>query len=128
MKAKPYLIISYFITCIALAALSDAMLDFGRKVLAHSVEAGGLLILISGPFIFKLERRHWLAYVLAFAFWRVVGFDYLYNLFAGLPWDFHGSTSIWDRILSKQPEHGILFGRIVFLLAAISIPFRYLKD
>ena len=123
---KRVLIILYFIICITLMALSDAFDLNGLKLWAHGIEAFWILFLISGPFIFKLNRKHWIAFVLSLAFWRIAGFDYLYNLFAGLPWDFHGTTSSWDIFLSKQPEFGIVFGRIIFLTAAIFVPIREL--
>ena len=125
---KPYLIILYIILCIAVTALTDALnfLDFGTW--AHTANAAGILLLISGPFIFKLERRHWVAYIVAFAFWRVVGFDYLFNLFAGLPWDYIGVVSFWDKVLSKVPPHGLIFIRAVFMIAAVAIPLQYMKS
>lgn len=125
---KPYLIILFIIFTIAVTALADAFAFLYFGTWAHLTKAAGYLLLISGPFIFRLERRHWLAYVLAFTFWRVVGFDYLFNLFAGLPWNYIGVVSFWDKFLAMVPQHGIIFGRVIFMIAAVSIPLRYLND
>ena len=124
---KAYLIILYIIGCTVIHALADASFDDGLKLWGHSLEAISIAMFISGAFIFDLKRKHWGWLLVAFACWNIVGFDYLYNLFRGLPWDFHGTTSNWDIFLSKYPEHGIIFARVIFLIAGIFIPLRELK-
>jgi len=120
---KPYLIISYIILCLVIGAWADALFDSGVKLWAHSLGALEILLLLSGAFVFNLRRKDWVVFIVTFILWRVVGFDYLYNLFRGLEWDYIGSTSNWDLFLSKQ--QGIIFGRIIFLIGAIFIPIQY---
>lgn len=125
---KKYLIILYFIVCIALMAISEAFNDTGVKIWAHRIELFYILVLISGPFLFKLQGwQNWAVFIISLVFWRIVGFDYIYNLFAGHSWDYHGSLKVWDKVLSKTPEHGIIFGRIIFLAGAIFIPLQNLR-
>ena len=125
---KPYLIIAYLIVCVVLGALVDTLFNDGAKLFSHLFGAVEIFLVASGAFIFNLKRRHWLWYMAAFAAWHIVGFDYMYNLFAGLPWDYHGTTSWWDLFLSKYPEHGIIFTRVIFLLAGVFIPIRELNN
>ena len=126
---KKALIILYFIVCIVLMALSEALNDAGVKLWAHRAELFYILVLISGPFIFKLQGwKNWAVFIISLILWRVVGFDYIYNLFAGHPWNYHGGLKGWDKVLSRIPEHGIIFGRIIFLTGAIFIPIQNLND
>lgn len=123
---RPFLIIGYLIACVVIAATGDGLFDSGVKVWGHTLEAFEVLALISGPFIFKLKQRDWWAYVIALIAFRIAFFDYTYNLIRGLPWDFVGHTSWWDIIISKQYPHGLLFGRVIFLILGIALPIKEL--
>ena len=123
---RPFLIIGYLIACVVIAAVGDGVFDDGAKGWGHILEAIETLMLVSGPFIFRLKRRQWLAYVIALVAFRIGFFDYTYNLVRGLPLAFVGSTSWWDMLIAKQYPHGLLFGRIIFLILACSLPFQHL--
>lgn len=125
---KRYLIILYFIVCVVLMAISEAFNDTGVKLWAHRIELFYILCLISGPFLFKLQGWQNMAiFIISLVLWRIVGFDYIYNLFAGHPWNYHGTVKLWDSVLSRIPEHGIVFCRIIFLTAAIFVPIQNLR-
>ena len=124
---KAFWIILYLLTCIALGAAGDALNTEGVKTIGHLLEALEVALLISGGLLFKLTRRNLLTFFLAYVFLRVAGFDYIYNLVAGESWDYIGTSNWWDQLLTKQMPSGLLFGRIIFLIAGISIPIKELR-
>jgi len=124
---KPYLTILYLIACVILGAAADSTAHLSYYDLSVAFDLIEKFMLLSGPFIFRLTFKQWWAYVVALLLFYMVGFDYAYNLIHNLPWDYHGSVKMWDKILSQFPHHGIIFTRVILLTAAISIIFRYLK-
>lgn len=118
------LIILFLIMMVIIAAISDGLFDEGLKIWGHSLEAIEILLLVSGPFLFKLKRRDWIPYLVSLIAFRVCFFDYTYNLVRHLPIFFVGNTSWWDIFLSKQPPHGLVFGRIIFLTLAVALPIK----
>jgi len=104
-------IILFFIICVAVGAAGDALNYRKHGGWGHALCAIEVLMLLCG------------GWVVVYVCIRVAGFDYLYNLFAGLPWDFHGTTSIWDRFLGSHPEHGIAFSKTVFLMIGIGVAY-----
>ena len=124
---KPYLIILYLIVCVVLGAMGDGLNDDGFKSIGHIIKAVEVGLLISGAFIFNLNKRDWAAFFFAYVFWRVVGFDFAYNITRGLPILYVGISNEWDQFLSKFPAHGIVFARAIFMMVAIAIPFKHLR-
>jgi len=124
---RPYLIILYFIACIFLGATSDALFDDGMKLWAHGLGALEVGLLLSGAFIFKLNIKHAAPFLISYIAFRIVGYDFTYNLLRGLPINYLGNTSIWDRFFSKYPIQGLWFARAIFLTLGISLTTRYLK-
>jgi hypothetical protein len=86
-----------------------------------------LFLTLSGAAIFRITPRRLITWIAVYVCMRIAGFDYLYNLFAGLPWDFHGTTSLWDRFLGSHPEHGIVFAKSIFLGSGIGIAYWELR-
>lgn len=122
---KQLSVILYFIAVVIIGALGDALYDTGVKVWAHSLEVlWGAMLLFAFP-IFKPSS--WIAFVVALIAWNVVGFDTLYNLFAGLEWNYIGTTSLWDRFFSNYPYQGLLWVKGIFLILAVSLPIKYCK-
>jgi len=122
---RPYLIILYFIVCVIIGAVGDAFFDSSLKIWAHGLDAVEVGLLLSAALIFK--PKHWLPFLLTYICWRIVFFDIAYNLSTGLPWDYLGNTSLWDRILSKYPVHGLYFTKGIFAILGVSLPTRYLQ-
>ena len=121
---KPYLIILYFIACITVGATADGLMDDGFKLWGHILGAIEVLLLLSGVII---KPKSWAAFIVAYIAWRVVGFDLMYNLVRGLPYDYIGTTGLWDMFFSKYPSHGLFWLRGIFLILAVYLPVRYLK-
>lgn len=125
---KPFYIIGYLLIAVVLGSVSDGLNDDGLKVLGHSLEALEILLLISGAFLLKLSSRDWVPYLVTYISFRILGFDYLYNLTRGLPWSYLGSSSYWDLFFVKQYPGGILFARVIFGILGVSLPFKYMKE
>ena len=123
---KPYLIILYLIGLVVLGAAADALNDTDMKTIGHALGAVEVVGLLIGGMLFNLTRRHVLAFIAAYVCFRIVGFDYTYNLVSGLPLGYHGTSCLWDGFLSQFPHHGILFARAIFLAVGVSIPFKFM--
>ena len=124
---RPYLIILYLLVLVALGAAADALNNTGMGTIGHAlgaVEVGGLLV---GGLVLNLSRRDVFALLAAYVCFRIVGFDYTWNLVAGVPLGYHGESSLWDGFLSQFPHHGILFARAIFLITGVSIPFKFMR-
>ncbi len=123
---KRALIILYLVACVIIGALGDALYDEGIKVWAHSIEVlWGAMLLFAFPI---LKPHNWKAFVAALIAWNVVLFDTAYNLFRHLPIDYIGSTSLWDKFFSNYPIQGLLWVKFIFLILAVSLHIKYLKD
>ena len=116
------------IGAVILEAVGDGLYDDGKKYAAHSVQAAGTLMLLTGPFVLDLNRGDWLTYGLNYVFMRVAFFDPTYNITRGLDINHIGTTSNWDRFLGElaAPPHGYWFGRSIFFVAGVSIPLNYI--
>lgn len=122
---KRYLIILYFIAFVVLSALSDALFNEGAKVWAHSLEVVWKAMLIFSIPIFKPKK--WLIFIAALVCWNIILFDVSYNLFAGLEWDYVGSTSLWDKFHSMYPGVALVWLRGIVLALVVSFHVKYLK-
>ena len=123
---KPYLVILYLIICVVLGASADALYFDGNKLLSHSLGSLETGLLLMGALVFKLERKHWLAFIVSYVTWRIVGFDITYNLVAGLPWNHIGTTSLWDKFFSKYAIDGWIWVKFIALILAVSTPIKYI--
>jgi hypothetical protein len=127
------MIIGLLISAVIVAALADALNDSGRKNWGHPVEAlekvllmGLGVLFVYGSLCRELVFINLGLGILAYTFVRIALFDYAYNIFRGLPLDYHGTSCWWDRFLGKFPEGGILFSKIILFLVGISIIIKYL--
>ena len=123
---KKLLIILYLILCVAVGAVADGLFDDGLKVWGHALGAVEVALLFSFAFLFNLKRGDLLPLALAYIFFRIAGFDYIYNLTSDNPIFFNGSTSLWDNFLSQFPTHGITFAKSLFLITGVFIPINEL--
>ena len=122
---RPVAISLYHVGTVLAGSLGDAYNDSGNKPLGHVLKAVEVSALISGPMLFKLSKNEYAPYIATYVGWRVVGYDYGYNAGKGLPWDYNGDSSNWDRFLNKQQPSGIIFARSIVLVATIHIPIKY---
>lgn len=120
-------IILYLLVTVLVGAVSDGLNDQGVKILGHALGTLEIGLLISGAFLFRLERREWIAYLVAYISFRIFAFDYTYNITRGLELFYMGSSSIWDLFFSKQYPGGILFARIIFAALGVGVTFKELR-
>lgn len=121
-----WIFILLILLAVSASAAADGLMDEGIKMWGHAIgSAETFLLIILGVSITGWRRAAWL--IAAYICWRIVAFDYIYNLTRGLPWDYAGTTSLWDAFISKQQPVGLLFGRLVFLVVAIAIPIKNFK-
>jgi len=125
---KAVWIILYLMAAVAIGAVSDGLNDEGIKTIGHALGALEIAMLLSGAFVFKFTRQHFIAFMAAYIAWRIVGFDYAYNLTRGLPLLYLGNSNWWDSFFSKQLPSGVVFARMIFLALAIAVPIKHLKN
>ena len=115
-------------TSVVLNASADALRDNGHKDWSHALEAASYVPLLSIPFIDKDNGNSFLKNTLItvgmYAGTRVLGYDYTYNAVRGLPLNYMGTTSGWDKTLHDIGRSPIapLF-RTVFFTFTVSFGF-----
>jgi len=121
-------ILIIYTVSILLAAIADACMDSGGKLIGHSAETVSIFILLIVPFVQKYKGG-WGWYIAAYLFLRIGMFDIVYNITRGLPITYHDITSFWGMILGlfNPPVIAELFGRAIFLFAGIIIPIQQIK-
>jgi hypothetical protein len=120
-------IILYLLFTVIVGAVSDGLNDEGVKILGHVLGSVEIVLLISGAFLFRLERKAWIAYLVAYTSFRIFAFDYSYNITRGLDILYMGSSSFWDLFFSKQYPGGLLFGRVLFAALGVGVTFKELR-
>ena len=120
-------IIAVFTGSIILDAVGDGLKDKGEKEWGHVLSAASVGLLISSPFIIEYDKSKWGYYLTSYVGLRIAAFDYTYNATRGLPYNFIGNTSFWDKGLRKlSPPDGLAMGRIVSAIIGISMPINEL--
>ena len=119
---KGLAVASYHIGTVALGAVADGLYDDGHKEWGHAVNVAQVGALVSGPFIFKLQRSDALSYILSYGFIRLSLFDSFYNATRSLPILYEGNTSYYDKAMNKIPDHGKAFIKSWSLVVGFAIP------
>ena len=126
---EPVKVIGIYAGSIILDAIGDGFCDDGYKVRGHFCQAVSTALLVVSPFILSVDKTRWYWYVASYLTLRIALFDPVYNTTRGLPLDYIGSTSIWDKSLQcfNPPRSAMLWGHSVFFVIGISIPIKQLK-
>jgi len=107
------LYIILLIACVAAGAMADGWNEKGQKGAGHLVEmAEKPLLILAGVLM------GWTV-IFPYVAFRVTFFDPIKNLAKGQKWNYVGEVGWWDKTLQKIPPHGIVFGRVIFLIFAI---------
>ena len=128
---EPVKVITIFVSSITLDAVSDAMIAQNKNtVLAHSLDAVNIGMLLSTPFILDIDKNNWFAYLTSYVCFRIALFDPIYNVTRGYP--IAGErypVSLWDKALIKvnPPPGAEIFARSMFLGIAITIPIKEIR-
>ena len=89
----------------------------------HLANAGSVGLTLTLPLNQGFDTREWIWYVVSYAAMRVAIFDPVYNLVRGNEWNYHGTSSNWDRILGEiDPGDGLIVARGVAFSIAVTIP------
>lgn len=120
-------IAAYHLGTVALGAVGDGLYLNGEKEWAHALQAAEVLALASGPFVFHMKKKEWLPYISSYAFIRFAMFDGIFNATAGLPVDYIGSTSYYDKFRQElnAPPGGWYFAKGLSLVLGIGITIKY---
>ena len=121
------LVASYHIGTVALGAIGDAQFDNGNKEWSHALHALEVGALIGGPFIFKPVKWEIASYVLSYGFLRFSFFDSFYNASRDLPLLYNGTTSKYDQVMSKMPDHGKVWYKSFSFVLGFAIPIKELN-
>lgn len=115
-------------TSIAFNAIGDGLKDSGQKDLGHVFNAASIGLVVMSPLIYDYQKDQWWVYPLSYMFLRIAIFDWAYNWTRGLPYNYIGNTSIWDKgMQALDPPDGFAMGRVVALTVGISLPINSLK-
>jgi len=124
---KGLAVVGYHVGTVALGAIGDAQYDMGNKEWGHALKAMEVGALIGGPFIFHVQRSEALSYLLSYGFLRFSFFDSFYNITRDLPLLYNGSTSTYDQVMSRMPDHGKAWYKSCSLVMGFAIPIKELK-
>lgn len=129
MFSNSIIVLSSYLAAIGLDAASDAVRDNGNKKLSHVLEALMLAVFLSTPFTFNADVHQIGWYLVPFVLMRVSLFDPIYNKIRKLPLCYHGTTSLWDKLVSRfNPPCGWkIFGRVLALGGAVAMILQMIK-
>lgn len=120
-------VIITYATSIVLDAVGDGLYDNGNKIGGKIFQASSVGILLVSPFYIKYDKSKWLTYLTSYTCLRISLFDPSYNLTRGLPLNYIGNTSYWDKGLKKlAPPDGLLAGRGVSFIVGVALPINNL--
>ena len=118
-------LLGIFAGSILLDAAGDGLNDSGHKVWGHGLNAASTGVLLASPFIIDIKLNKWRWYAGSYMLMRVGLFDFTYNAVRGLPLDYIGNSSVWDKVMQEfRPDlGGQIWGRGIALTWGISIVF-----
>lgn len=123
--SEPIKVVAIYTGSIVLNAIGDGLNDSGSKMWGHSLNALSTGLLLTSPFIVDYDKSKWGYYLTSYVFLRIALFDLVYNKTRGLPVTYIGNTSPWDKFMQiLSPPDGFMFGRGVYFLIGVTIPFK----
>jgi len=125
-KSQAWKVIAVYSGSIILNAVGDGLNDNNHKQWGHLCNAMSIGLLLTSPFIIDYEKSKWGWYLTSYVSLRIAMFDYSYNLTSGLPLNYIGGTSTWDKVMKKMNPPDTYLGRGVFFVVGITIPINKL--
>jgi len=131
-KLRPWTIIAWHVSSIAVGAIGDGYYDEGKMIGDQSkirwgkrLQAAEIGMVMSGPFVLGIPRDSWMHYLGSYIAFRFTTFDYFYNASRGLPLGHIGTVSTYDDIVNEIPPHGLVFSRAVSLVVGWGFIINY---
>jgi len=124
---EPVKVITLYTASIVLSAVADGLYDNGQKMQAHTLTALGTGLLLASPLFLNMDKDNFWWYLASYVSLRIALFDYTYNITRGLPLEYRGTTSLWDKTLNEFNPPSTMWHRSVFLTLGIVIPIKELK-
>jgi hypothetical protein len=127
-KSEAFKTVTLYSASIVLDAVGDGLNDSGQKVGGHALNAMSTGLLVASPFILDVDKHNWGWYAASYVSLRVGLFDMSYNATRGLPLQYVGNSSIYDKTVAatKSPDSWLFAGRTFFLSIGIIIPINEL--
>ena len=123
------MILICYILSIFCKASGDALSQTGRKLWGHPLQLMSSVMLVA-LFILALifrpeyDNRQIVLIALSYFALRFFLFDYIWNLFAGMPLIYIGTTSLYDKLLRRI--HPAMVNLMKFVFGALAIIFLIL--
>jgi len=121
------------LAAITLDAMGDAYLDRSKvepdnryAERGHMLSAASVGVLLVRPFLSDMDRSDWGWYVSSHILLRMGSFDHFYNMARGLPFNYIGSTSYWDKFWSNSPPSWKLMYQSLYFTVGFVIPIKEL--
>ena len=124
--SRPTLSILWQVATVLAGGIGDGLMDNGSKHWGHALRAVEAGMLISGPFVFDLERRDALPWLSGYLLFRVGMKDWAYNLTRELPLTYTGTTSVYDDVMSGIPPHGQVWIKSICIMTGFGITIKHL--
>lgn len=123
---EPVKIIGIYTASIVLNTIGDGLNDSGKKQWGHLCNAANIGLLLSSPFVIKYDKSKWGWYLASYVALRIAVFDYTYNSTRGLPLNYIGGSSTWDKALQEIKPPETSFARAIFFTLGVAIPINEL--
>ena len=123
---EPVKVITLFSASIILDGIGDGLYDSGDKSWGHAFQAASTGLLVASPLFLDMDRDNFWWYLVSYVSLRIAFFDYSYNMTRGLPLEYRGSTSLWDKTIKEFNPPSTLWHRSAFLTLGVVIPIREL--
>ena len=111
---------------VAVGAIGDGLNDRGDKQWGHALKAVEVGMLLSGPFVWKIEKGEWIAYLVPYICSRYATYDLLWNVTMDQPLLYNGESSIYDRGMNRMGNDGKVWTKTISFGLAIAIPINEL--
>jgi hypothetical protein len=127
-KSETFKTVTLYSASIVLDAVGDGLNDSGQKVGGYAFNAMSTGLLVASPFILDADKHNWGWYAASYVSLRVGLFDMSYNATRGLPLQYVGNSSIYDKTVAatKSPDSWLFAGRTFCLFIGVVIPLNEL--
>jgi hypothetical protein len=117
---------AWHMATVACGAIGDGLNDRGDKQWGHTLKALEAGMLISGPFVWKVERRELVAYIAPYVLHRYAAYDMYWNAIMDQDLLYNGQSSGYDKVMNQMAPGGKVWTKSISFGLAIAIPINEL--